>query len=323
MAVSRSRLGAALLLALAAVPGQCIRHEPPPSNDRVGLELAEIPLDPAVDIARGGADIALEQAWEITSPFTGFGSLSGLAVQRSGRLVAVSDQGMRIGFAPPPARPDPVFEAVSDTQVIKDLRDLEAVAIDPAGREWVAFEGADKLASRASAREPWRYVETPATADWPANGGAETMTFLAGGELLLVEEATDGDRTARALLYRDPVAEPMRFAFRPPFGYRATDAATLPDGRVLILLRGLRIMPPGFLAKIVLADPEAIREGAVWSGVEIARIAAPAPVDNMEGIAVAPRPDGALDVWLVSDDNGVQLQRTVLMRLRYRPPPRG
>ena len=149
------------------------------------------------------------------------------------------------------------------------------------------------------------------------------MTFLAGGELLLVEEATDGDRTARALLYRDPVAEPMRFAFRPPFGYRATDAATLPDGRVLILLRGLRVMPPGFLAKIVLADPEAIREGAVWSGVEIARIAAPAPVDNMEGIAVAPRADGALDVWLVSDDNGVQLQRTVLMRLRYRPPPRG
>lgn len=324
--VTRRRVWPAIVLALAALPGQCIRSAPPPKVETVSLTLTALPIPADAAIARAGAEIALEAAWELSSPHSDFGGLSGLALGKDGRLVAVSDMGLRIAFARPPARPAPVYESLTRAGLPKELRDVEAVAFGPDGREWIAFEGVDRLARRRGERDVWTPAATAETAPWAANSGVETMTFLADGRLLLMEESTAklGGR-ARALLYdipalyEDAAASPLAFTFVPPPGYRPTDAATLPDGRVAILLRAVRMMPPGFLAKIAIADPADIAAGKDWRAREIARIAAPAPVDNMEGIAVSERGDGALDLWLVSDDNAVSLQRTLLLKLSYRP----
>ena len=45
----------------------------------------------------------------------------------------------------------------------------------------------------------------------------------------------------------------------------------------------------------------------------IATLAPPFPIDNMEGIAVD-RSGPAPLLWMISDDNGNPLQRTLLMR---------
>ena len=42
-------------------------------------------------------------------------------------------------------------------------------------------------------------------------------------------------------------------------------------------------------------------------------------MDNYEGLAVAPGPDGALVLWLISDDNKATFQRTLLLKLLWRP----
>lgn len=321
MIVVRRLLPIVLLAAL--YPAQCAQEGPAPHNSTETITVNPLPLPRHAAIAHAGADIQVSGAWELTSPHSDFTGLSGLAMGREARLIAVTDQGARLSFTPPPAPALPSFERVSRSPAPKYLRDAEAVAFDPSGREWIAFEGVDRLAWRDAPSNAWQIVTTPDTAEWSSNGGVETLTFLKDGRMLLLEERPLARGAgSRALLYSADVKDdaPLAFRFIPPPGYSPTDAATLPDGRVLILLRAVRAVPPGFFAKIVLANPARIAPGREWHGQEIARIAAPYPIDNMEGLAVNPRGDGMFDLWLVSDDNGLLLQRTVLMKLRYRPP---
>ena len=96
--------------------------------------------------------------------------------------------------------------------------------------------------------------------------------------------------------------------------------ALLPDGRALILTRGVRIgWPFYFPLTLVVAEPRTIRPGAEWNWTELARIEGPAPNENYEGMAVTGGDDGdPIAIWLISDSNGAQLiQRTLLLRLEW------
>jgi hypothetical protein len=48
-------------------------------------------------------------------------------------------------------------------------------------------------------------------------------------------------------------------------------------------------------------------------------LAAPMTVDNFEGVAVVPRANGGLRVYLLSDDNGNASQRTLLLAFDWKP----
>ena len=69
----------------------------------------------------------------------------------------------------------------------------------------------------------------------------------------------------------------------------------------------------GFAAAVTIIDPVAIAPGAVLVGEEIARLAPPLSVDNMEGLSIT-REGGRTIVWIVSDDNFSPLERTLLMK---------
>ena len=43
--------------------------------------------------------------------------------------------------------------------------------------------------------------------------------------------------------------------------------------------------------------------------------------ENYEGLAVEPGAGGRLTLWLVSDDNNMRFQRTLLLRLEGAVPP--
>jgi hypothetical protein len=62
-----------------------------------------------------------------------------------------------------------------------------------------------------------------------------------------------------------------------------------------------------------------IREGGVWRAETLATLTPPVPVDNYEGLAVESGEDGSLTLWLIADNNRMAIQRTLLMKLLWRP----
>ncbi len=199
-------------------------------------------------------------------------------------------------------------------------RDSESLARDPkTGRYWVGFERANAI---------WRYqpdlahatghVRPEAMRRWEENGGPESLARLSDGRFVTIAE-TRGDGKAGLrhgiVFMGDPVEPATRqfaFSYRPPAGTHPVDAAELPDGRLVVLNRGVGL-PNGFWNVLVVIDRGAIRPGAEVSGREIARLEAPALHDNFEGVAVT-REGGRTILWLVSDDNQFILQRTLLLK---------
>ncbi|MHA6723225.1 esterase-like activity of phytase family protein [Sphingomonas sp. RS2018] len=205
---------------------------------------------------------------------------------------------------------------------MKQDRDSESMAVDPTtGQIWVGFERANAIWRYApDFARPERSVQLAAMRDWPENGGAETMVRLSDGRFVVLAETarvTGGGRQA-LMLSGDPTLAGMRvtrFAYIPPEGYKAVDAAELPDGRLLVLNRRLSF-GDGWTTIVSVLDLAAVREGARVGSQPIARLAAPVLHDNFEGIAVV-REGGATIVWMVSDANGLEpWQRTLLLKFR-------
>jgi hypothetical protein len=89
---------------------------------------------------------------------------------------------------------------------------------------------------------------------------------------------------------------------------------------VLILLRRIDVFPwLRLTSRLVIADPAAIVPGEAWPWRPLAEIRPPLPAENYEGLAVEPRADGELRLWLISDDNGAAIQRTLLLALDWNP----
>jgi hypothetical protein len=186
------------------------------------------------------------------------------------------------------------------------------------GSVWVAWEGRNAI---------WRYrlrdwafeaaAAPPAMARWQTMRGPEAMARLADGRFLVLAEgplAEDG--TTPALLFLgDPAAAGARsvaLRYRPPRGFRATDAALLPDGRLLVLNRRFRILS-GFAAVLTTVDLQA-RGGGILEGEELAALTGSVTRDNYEALSVG-REAGRTVVWLASDDNYTPVvQATVLMK---------
>src|SRR3546814_2297835 len=93
---------------------------------------------------------------------------------------------------------------------------------------------------------------------------------------------------------------------------RITDAARLPDGRILYLNRRASILE-GFSAKLTVANGSDFEAGDILTGPEIAHFKAPVTVDNFEALSVDLE-DGRTVVWLASDDNFSALQPTLLLK---------
>ncbi len=198
-------------------------------------------------------------------------------------------------------------------------RDSEAMFRDPeTGRYWVSFEHHNMI---------WRYDPAFSAAessngiaameDWPSNGGAEAMVRLADGRILVFSEAGDGPADSREILLfdSDPSeagGEPLRLGYRPPPGFGITDAAQLPDGRLVVLHRRFTMME-GVSIALSLVPLGSLAENSILEGRVIARLAPPMTVDNMEAIAVAEE-NGRTILWMASDDNFSPLQRTLLLK---------
>lgn len=317
------RLFLVILVAAGLAPGLWWRSEPPVSDTRQLLTVTALPVE-----RREFGELRLVGAWQLASTNEHFHGYSALVPIGDGTLLAGSDRGRMLRFAPPgePAR-GPMFDHFAGQDApAKRFADLEALTRDPAtGRIWAAYEVTNRIARFGSDMSATGELTPPAMRDWPEAAGPEAMTRLADGRFIVLSEgdpALFGYGTPGLLFPSDPVAraESVAFRFRPPDGFRPVDMAPLPEGRVLILLRTFEwALPPRFLGKLVVADPADIVEGGEWRGEAIADLAPPLPMDNYEGMAIEPLGGGGATIWLISDDNAMRFQRTLLLRFAWRP----
>lgn len=264
---------------------------------------------PAADAVVAGWAEPLEmrsglRGWRLRAADERFGGLSALAIDR-GELIALSDSGVVIRFAPPGASGGAnggasggaMQVALHDlpagpgSALAKSARDSESLLRDPRGRGWwVGFETIhslflfDQRFERAIER---RRLEV----DWPPNKGAEALASDIAGIMALPElggRAVGGSVVAPTW---------------------TTEAARLADGRLLLLRR--RPAWRGLVNELWIA---------AGHGQPARRVTLPVGMlDNMEGMAVEPRPDGGARLWLVSDDNFRPWMRTLLVSLDLAP----
>lgn len=317
------RLVVLLLVMLGLAPGTWWRS-PAPAVD-VEQSVAVTPLAVA-DVDLGPFELA--GAWELRSPNSHFGSYSALIALGDGTLLAGSDRGRMMRFAPPgqPARPPWLGYFAGRRLPNKKQMDLEALTRDPAtGALWAAFEVDNRIERHDPAFRAKVSVRPDAMRDWRPWFGAEAMGRLDDGRfIVLAEGAADwfGSEMPGLLFPSDPASgsRPTRFSFVPPDGFRPVDLAQLPDGRVLILLRRAGwAVPPAFSGRLMVADPATIRAGEPWRAERVADLAPPLPTDNYEGLAVEADGRGGAVLWLISDDNEMTLQRTLLLKLVWNP----
>ena len=208
---------------------------------------------------------------------------------------------------------------------LKRDRDSESMTNDPVtGKVWVGFEQYNAIwRYNADLTRAERSVRPAAMRDWSSNGGPESLVRLHDGRFLTIGETSrpKGSRIGReGLLFPgDPTApdiKPIRFVYMPPDEqHDPSDAAQLPDGRLIVLNR--RFSVPGlFTAKLTLIDPREIRPGgAVLRGTEIATLAAPLLHDNYEALAVTREGDDTI-LWIASDDNQQFWEWSLLLKFR-------
>ena len=319
------RLILLLIVGLGLVPVTCM-HSPGALEAGDGRQILSVVALPHGELDLG--EVRAVGAWELDSPNHHFGSYSALVSLGDGSVLAATDTGRRLRFAPPgnagPAARFDYFALLTTGE--KRLFDIEAMTRDAGtGQVWAAYENTNLIERYSAALRSEARARPTAMRGWSSNAGPEAMVRLADGRFVVLSEASRrwfaGDVPA-VLFAGDPVegAAELAFRYRPPAGYRPVDMAALPDGRVLILVRKVVwSIPPGFAGKIVVADPAAIRPGETWSGRVIAELADPLPSDNYEGLAIEPAAGGDVVLWLISDDNSIRLQRTLLLKLLWTP----
>ena len=259
-----------------------------------------------------------------------FGGLSGLSISEDGAvLIAVSDRGYWIsarmrhesdrrltGFDGWDIEP---LLAPDGTRVSSKLADAEGLARDRDGSVIVSFEQIHRL---------WRYAAAPATflsvpapvavpaglARAPANGGVETVAALPDGRLIiLTEELRQSDGTLAAWILKGDRFEALSYV--PSEGFVPSDGAALKNGDLLVLERRLNALAT-WEARIKHVAADSLRAGARIQGTEIAHIQPPFTVDNFEAMAVYEHPSAGTLLYLVSDDNYIPFQHTLLLQFQ-------
>ena len=306
---------AAFVLLATFAPLSLQRRDPPPAVSLVNFAPVAV-VEDAPEARRVGR-LAFLGGWALTSNDARFGGISALHVDSEG-VLAASDAGWLIRFPLPGGR-NPVAADIAmidgpGPEGEKENRDVEALAADGPSL-WAAFEQANAV---------WRYgrgdfaahasAAPAAMARWDTDKGPEAMVRLADGRFLVFAEGDGGD-SAAVLFAGDPAVAgtpSLRLLYRPPAGYRITDAALLPDGSLALLHRRVRLFE-GFTAKLTLARLPVLAEGALIAGEEVAAFEGPVTRDNFEALSVT-REAGRTILWIASDDNYNALQRTLLMK---------
>ncbi len=201
----------------------------------------------------------------------------------------------------------------------KSWADAEGMGLMPDGSWIVSFERHHRI---------WRYptldgtpqpITMPPNFDrQPNNGGVETLAALGDGRIVAISEEYSLRPNALVGWIGRPVGGGQggylwdMFEYMKVPYFNPTAIRPLPDGSFVVLERAFDFMR-GVRARLVHFPASALKADAVIDGEELARLASPYTVDNMEGLAITTGEHGETLLWLIADDNFNPLQRNLLM----------
>lgn len=252
-----------------------------------------------------------------------FGGFSGLGVSQDGtRMISVSDRGTSLLINTRFNHTGNLVDAHSfdlrtlsdrDGSALRGKRWTDAEAMSPGveGEIIIAFERDHRLWRYDAGSTIPRVLRPPEElASMPRNDGIEALTLLDDGRLLAISEGSA--REDQTVGWVSRVGGWDVLTYKTGDGFRPTGATTLPNGDVLVLERyytprqGVRI-------RIKQVDQTTIQAGSEITGDLVAELRPPLNVDNFEGIDAIMGPAGKPVIYLISDDNFSDDQRTLLM----------
>ncbi|MFA5952088.1 MAG: esterase-like activity of phytase family protein [Hyphomicrobium sp.] len=280
-----------------------------------------------------------ELAWrgglELTSETPNFGGWSGLTFDATGnRFLAISDAGawMTGELTYNGKKPAGIASAkigpikARDGKLLSKNRDRDAEAVSlidgsfDKGSLLIAFERNDRVGrfdiAKGVPAAPSTYLAKPPEAKRLKNEGFEGMTLMRGGPfkgaiVAIAENPIKGETEHTGWMWIDGV--PKRFTLAGLGDYGVTDAASLPDGTLLVLERRFR-WTEGVKMRLRRIAADRLKPGAVVRGEVLLDADMSFEIDNMEGLAVRDGENGETLVTMISDDNfNHLLQRTVLL----------
>lgn len=151
------------------------------------------------------------------------------------------------------------------------------------------------------------------------NKGFETVVYappdspLKGARVAITERSLDPVGNPYAAILEGPEKGVLTVARKGDFDI--TDGAFLPNGDLLLLERSFSFMR-GLAMELRRIKADTIRPDKVANGPVLLQANMAYQIDNMEGLDVWRRADGALIVSLVSDDNQSFLQRNLYLEFR-------
>ncbi|RTM03277.1 MAG: twin-arginine translocation pathway signal [Bradyrhizobiaceae bacterium] len=273
----------------------------------------------------------------LTSPYRGFGGLSGLRLDAKGeRFLAVSDQGGwftgRIRYANGKMTGLDDVEAApllgAEGRPITEKRlwwDSESIARD-GNLVYVGLERVNQILrydfAKGGTRARGEVVPVPpGVRKLPYNKGLEALVVvprdtqkaqpLAGTLIAFSERGLDADGNLTAFLIGGP--SPGQFSVRRTEKYDISDAVLLASGELLILERKFSWFT-GVNIRIRSIPLKSIAPGALVDGPALFAADLGHEIDNMEGIDAHVTAEGETVLTLVSDDNFSLLQRTLLLQ---------
>jgi hypothetical protein len=274
---------------------------------------------------------------ELRSPDKNFGGISGIRLWDATTVLAVSDGGSWISFRLIEKKGRlvgvkgiaiaPILDKDGNAGVKAD-RDVEAITRNGAAGACIAlerkngiwcYETIDPTTLASFKQKPTDDLAPELMLAWPANGGPETMAQTTTNDvptlLVISEEAKAQGDFLDAFVTQE---HQSRIQYLPPDTFKPTDADFI-DGKQALVLHRFFSPASGVAASLGVLDldNDMIGNGGFQSR-EIARLAPPLTVDNMEGISYIER-KGRKFLYIVSDDNFSGLQRTLLMKFEWLP----
>ena len=268
----------------------------------------------------------------LTSPYSRFGGLSSLRIDADGqRFIAASDRGRwftgRIRYrgkemiGVTEVETAPMLGGDGRSLASHGWFDTESMARD-GNWIYVGIERANRIVRFDFGHYGFRArAETVlAPADirkLPYNSGLEAMVVvpkglpLAGTLIAISERGLDAAGNIEAYLIGGP--SPGLFAVRRSDDFDISDAAVLPGGDLVLLERKFSLLG-GAGIRIRRIALEAIAPGAVVDGPAIFHADLGQEIDNLEGIDAHVTAEGETVLTLISDDNFLAIQRTLLLQ---------
>jgi hypothetical protein len=199
----------------------------------------------------------------------------------------------------------------------KQWTDAEGMALMPDGSWIVSFEHHHRI---------WRYQTLDSTPTaivtpqdftrQPNNGGVETLTALADGRIIAISE----EYTVKAGFNVGWIGTPDgsnryrwdHFDYATIPAFHPTAIRQLPDGSFAVLERAFDPIR-GIRCRVLRFPASQLKPEGTVSPEELARLASPYAVDNLEGLSVTVGSRGETLLWLISDDNFNPVQRNILL----------